>query len=160
MRGAPMTEVTFAGRLRTLALALLNATLMLAVVLVFGLWLLIGRVQGFAADTAAAAANAIGTDLRERAGAQVTAASGAIERLRGIEARLDTVAARAQGADSAAAAEIAGLRGDVQALTASLDRIGTGLSDLRADGSGSLRAALRQIFIDMADRIGPLPAEQ
>jgi hypothetical protein len=52
-----MNDITFGSRMRDLALALLNATLLLAVLLVFGLWLLIGRVQTLAADTAAAVVN-------------------------------------------------------------------------------------------------------
>lgn len=101
-----MAEKTLGSRLKSLFLALLNATLLLALLLVLGLWLLLGRAQHFAADTAAMAASAAGAELRERAGAQVAVLGGAAKRIKGVETRIDGALAKVAAGDSAAAAEI------------------------------------------------------
>lgn len=218
-----MTEnrATFASRLRDLALALLNATLMLAVLLVFGAWLLLGRVQTFTAETVGAVAENVGDDLRTRLESQTTRVSDALERVATFDDRLTEVANRVidapAAADQAAAAELArlrddvttlnatlnaldlsseapelaeasarlatletqltstldrtgdsarnldsrtaeevnALRQDVQTLTVALQDIQSGLATLRQETSGSLRGALRQLFLDLADRVAP-----
>jgi hypothetical protein len=61
-----MPDRSLGSQLGQMALALVNATLMVAVLLVFGLWLLIGRAQDFATDTARAAAEAVGSEAQGR----------------------------------------------------------------------------------------------
>ena len=212
---------TFGTRLRDLALALLNATLMLGVLLVFGAWLLLGRVQDFTAETVSAVAENVGEDLRSRLESQTARASEAIERVATLDerlsaevnrivnapaaidqaaaaelaglrddvqalnltldsavtpadapdlddtrARLDTLEAQlsarledtrdaARDLDTKTAAEIEALRNDVQVLTTTLQDLQTGLAALRAETSGSLRGALHQLFLDLADRVAP-----
>jgi hypothetical protein len=152
-----MTETTFPSRLRQLALALLNATLMLAVLLVFGVWLLVGRVQDLATGTVAAAAEKVGTDVQARLVQQARDITDTIENVKGIDGRIDATLAKVQNVDSAAATELKGLRSDVQLLTTTLGGIRTDIAGLRADTAGTLRAAFQQLLIDLADRIGPRP---
>lgn len=121
-----MTEarVSFASRLRDLALALLNATLMLAVLLVFGAWLLLGRVQDFAAETVGAVAETVGGDLRTRLDTQTTRVSDALARVSTLEDRMGDATQRLTtapaAADPATAQELAQLRDAVQALNGTL----------------------------------------
>lgn len=122
-----MTQPTFRSRLRNLALALLNATLMLAVLLVFGAFLLLGRVQDFAADTMAQTVETVGVDVTDRMAAQAAEVSAVINQIKDVDVRLKASAA---AADSATAEEIAGLRADVQGLTGALD----GLREEARDG--------------------------
>ncbi|MEM7073776.1 MAG: hypothetical protein AAGA28_15295 [Pseudomonadota bacterium] len=119
---------TFGSRLRDLALALLNATLMLAVLLVFGAWLLLGRVQDFAADTVGAVADTVGDDLRTRLETQTTRVSGAIDRVAALDGQLAETAERiasgpqaADATDAAVVADLTDLRAEIGALRAALD---------------------------------------
>ena len=225
------TRPTFASRLRDLALALLNATLMLAVLLVFGAWLLLGRVQDFAAETVGAVAETVGSDLRARLDMQAGRVAEALDRVTTLDDRLvetaehlrsapgtadqavaaelaglradlrrlnesfaaaetgsntvgaastaspdpmrtqarltaletritatlDETSTRALTLDSDLAAEVAALRTDLQDLTAALRVMQDGLVALRQETSGTMRGALRQLFLDLADRVAPPP---
>jgi hypothetical protein len=148
-----MPERTLSSRLGQLALALVNATLVLAVLLVFGLWLLLGRAQGFAADTARAAASAIGIDLE----AQKDQASATLSRLATVEARLTDAATRAAAGDSAAQTELAALRGEVRALTEAVGRLDATAAALRDQGSAALAGMLRQALLTLAAAPVPTP---
>ncbi|MEM6596192.1 MAG: hypothetical protein AAF672_15500 [Pseudomonadota bacterium] len=75
-------------RMRDLGLALLNATLLLAVLLVFGIWLLLGRIQDFAADTVGAIADNVGADMRQRIATQANTTAATVERVRDLDTRL------------------------------------------------------------------------
>lgn len=147
-----MPDRTFASRLGQLALALLNATLLLGVLLVFGLWLLLGRVQGFAADTARVAAEAVGEGLP----AQVRDASGALSRLSALDARLAEVAASAGTGNGPAAAELAALRTEVRGLTDALNRLTASVGDLRGQSGAAMTDMLHQALLDLAGKLGPL----
>ncbi|HQU67256.1 MAG TPA: hypothetical protein PLI43_03560 [Albidovulum sp.] len=153
-----MAEKTFGSRLKALLLALLNATLLLALLLVIGLWLLLGRAQHFVANTAAMAATAAGAELREKAGAQIAGLGSAAERIKGVEARIDGTMAKVAAGDSAAAAELQGLRSDVQALNTTIGSARDTIVGFKSDASGSLRDVLREFLIDLAARLGPAPA--
>lgn len=153
-----MADKTFGARLKALFLALLNATLLLALLLVVGLWLLLGRAQDFAADTAAMAASAAGAELREKAGSQLAGLGAAAERIKGIEARIEGTMAKVAAGDSAAAAELQGLSSDVQALSTTIGSARDTLSGLKSDATGSLKDALRQLLTDLAARLGPATA--
>lgn len=153
-----MAEKTFGSRLKALLLALLNATLLLALLLVVGLWLLLGRAQDFAADTAAMAASAAGAELREKAGAQLAGLGTAAERVKGLEARIDGAMIKVAAGDSAAATELQGLRSDVQGLNATIGSARDTLVSFKSDASGSLIEVLREFLTDLAARLGPAPA--
>lgn len=135
-----------------------NATLLLALLLVLGLWLLLGRAQHFAANTAAMAASAAGAELREKAGAQLAGLGTAAERIKGVEARIDGAMAKVAAGDSAAASELQGLRSDVQSLTTTIGSARDTLVSLRSDTTTPLRDALRNLLMDLARRLGPAPA--
>jgi hypothetical protein len=137
-------QPTFWSRLRQLALALLNATLLLAVLLVFAAWLLLGRVQHFAIDTA----TAIAPDLRARLESQITETQTALTKLRDLDDALKT---RITTADAATAAQLQALRGDVQALTAKLTELQFQAAALSQTAPTALRAGLRQTLRDAAD---------
>jgi type IV secretory pathway TrbL component len=153
-----MAHKTFGSRLKALFLALLNATLLLALLLVIGIWLLLGRAQDFAGDTAAMAASAAGAELREKAGAQLAGLGTAAERIKGVEARIDGAMTKVAAGDSAAAAELRGLRSDVQGLNATIGSARDKLAGFKSDANGSLRDALRELLMDLAARLGPAPA--
>ncbi|MGL4281894.1 MAG: hypothetical protein ACRCS0_16155 [Albidovulum sp.] len=153
-----MAEPGFAARAKALCLALLNATLLLAVLLVFGLWLLLGRAQHFAADTAAIAASVAGAELREKAQAQIAWLGAAAEGIKGIEARIDGAMSKVAAGDSAAATELQGLRADVQGLNATIGSARDTLVSFKSDASGSLREVLREFLTDLAARLGPAPS--
>lgn len=153
-----MTERTFGSLLRQLGLALLNATLLLAVLLVFGAWLLIGRVQHFAADTAEATAKAIGADLQDQMPGEIATLGATLESLSTLDARLGDAIAKAGSGDSAAVAQLTGLRGDVQGLTASVNRLNGTAQALRDNGGAVLTDSLHGFLLDLAERLGPLAA--
>jgi len=153
-----MAENTFGSRLKALLLALLNATLLLALLLVIGLWLLLGRAQDFVADTAAMAASAAGAELWEKAGAQIAGLGSAAEGIKGIEARIDGAMTKVVAGDSAAATELQGLRSDVQGLNATIGSARDTLVSFRSDTSGSLIEVLREFLTDLAARLDPAPA--
>ena len=111
---------TLANRLRALGLALINATLLLALGLVLAAHLLVGRVEALAAS------------LRPDARLEARFAQAAT-RLDGLEAR----AAQAEGA--ALADELAGLRAEVAGLRADLAEAGA------AGGVALARAALSEL---------------
>jgi hypothetical protein len=150
-----MADRTLGSQLGRMALALVNATLMLAVLLVFGLWLLIGRAQDFAADTARAAAGVIGDEAQGRIAERAASMEAAMTRLATLENRVTEAIDRSGTADGPAVAELAGLRADVQALTAAvagLTATATALRDAPADAIGT---ALNQILQDLAARLAP-----
>lgn len=152
-----MPDRTLAARLGQLALALLNATLLLAVLLVFGTWLLIGRVQHFATDTAEAAATALGADLKDQMAGQTASLGATLDRLSTLDAQLSDAIARAGSGDSVAVAQMTGLRSDVQALTVSVDRLNATAQTLRDSGGEVLTQTLHSFLLDLAGRLGPLP---
>ena len=154
-----MPDRTLAARLGQLALALLNATLLLAVVLVFGVWLLIGRIQHFAADTAEAAATALGTDVTGQLQGQVAGLTTTLESLSNLDQRLTVAIEQAGTTDGPAAAELTGLRSDVQGLTAAVVRLNDTATALRTGAEGSLRDSFQKFLIEIAGQIGPLPAK-
>jgi Tfp pilus assembly protein PilO len=150
-----MPDRSLGSQLGQMALALVNATLLLAVLLVFGLWLLIGRAQDFATDTARAAAEAVGSEAQGRIAERAASLDEAMTRLASLESRVTEAIDRSGTADGPAAAELAGLRTDVQALTAAvagLTATATALRDAPADAIG---AALQQILQDLAARLAP-----
>jgi hypothetical protein len=146
-----MPDRTLGSQLGQLALALVNATLLLGVLLVFGLWLLLGRAQDFAADTARAAAGELGERLAERAAGLDTA----IAELGTLQDRLSAAVARVGSAESPAATELAALRNDVQALTATIERLAAVAVTLRDQPAGAVSEMLRQILQGLAARLGP-----
>jgi hypothetical protein len=150
-----MPERTFGSRLGQLALALVNATLLLAVLLVFGLWLLFGRAQDFAADTARAAAEAVGAEAQGRLAGRAASLDEAMTRLATLDARVTEAIARSGTADGPAAAELAGLRTDVQALTAAVAGLTATATALRDAPADAVSAALHQILQDLAARLAP-----
>ncbi len=153
-----MPDRTFGETLRQLALALLNATLLLAVLLVFGTWLLISRVQHFATETAEAAATALGADLKDQMTGEVATLSATLENLSTLDARLSDVIAKAGNGDSAAVAQLTGLRSDVRTLTVSVDQLNSTAHALRDNGGEVLTETLHGFLLDLAGRLGPLPS--
>ena len=153
-----MPDRTFGRTLRKLALALLNATLLLAVLLVFGGWLLIGRVQHFATDTAEAAATALGADLKDEMTGEMATLGATLEDLSMLDARLADAIAKAGSGDGAAKAQLTGLRTDVQTLTASVDRLNSTAQALRDNGGAVLTDTLHSFLLDLAGRLAPLAA--
>jgi hypothetical protein len=150
-----MADRTIGSQLGQLALALVNATLMLAVLLVFGLWLLLGRAQDFATDTARAAAAAIGADLGGAVAGQAASLKATVGRLSTLDDQLRDAAARAGTVDSAAATELAALRGDVQALTEAVGGLNDTATALSETSSAAVADVLRQVLTDLAARLGP-----
>lgn len=151
-----MPDRTLASRLGQLALALVNATLLLAVALVFGLWLLVGRVQHFAAETASEAARAIGADVTGQLQGEVAGLATTLDNLATLDQRLSAAIERAGTADGPAVTELTGLRGDVQGLAAAVDRLNDTATALRSGAEGSLRDSLQQMLLDLAGKIGPV----
>lgn len=137
-------QPSFPARLRQLALALLNATLLLAVLLVFGAWLLLGRVQHFAIDTA----QAIAPELRGRLESQISETQTALTKLGDLDAALKS---RLSAADPATAAQLQALRADVQTLTAKLTELQSQAATLSQTAPAALRGAFRQTLKDAAD---------
>jgi type IV secretory pathway TrbL component len=150
-----MPQRTLKSRLGQLALALLNATLLLAVLLVFGLWLLIGRVQGFTADTARAAAAAMGEELGAPLGERAASLAATLDSLATLDTRIGAAIAGAGSADSKAVAELGALRSDVQGLTAAVGALNTTATGLRDLPVTAVSDTLHQILLDLAARLGP-----
>ncbi len=150
-----MQHNTLKSRLGQLALALLNATLLLAVLLVFGLWLLIGRVQGFATDTAQAAAGAMGEQLDGKLGDRVDSLQATLDSLSTLDTRIGAAIAGAGTADRPALAELTALRTDVQGLTAAVSALNATAAGLRAQPVAAISETLHQILLDLAARFGP-----
>ncbi len=146
---------SLARTLGQLALALLNATLLLALALAVAGILLVGRVQNFAADAAAKAVTAIGPEVQARVAGDFATLDQALGRIGTIEARLADISV---GADSAAAARLDALGTDVQALTAQLAALNDGIADLRRQGDGTLRAALHDLLAEAASALATPPA--
>lgn len=146
-----MADRSFASQLGQLALSLVNATLMLAVLLVFGLWLLIGRAQDFAVDTARAAAG----ELQEGLATRVAGLEAAMSRLATLEDRLDAAIARAGTAEGPAVAELGALRTDVRALTAAVEKLAGAFVALRNEPADAVSEVLYQILQGLAARLGP-----
>jgi hypothetical protein len=150
-----MPQRSFRSQLGQLALALLNATLLLAVLLVFSLWLLIGRAQDFAADTAQAAAGVVGSDLGEKVADRAASLDAALANLTTLDTRVGDAVARAGTADGPAVAELAALRTDVQALTAAVGGLAESTAALRDQPADAVSALLHQILQGLATRLGP-----
>jgi hypothetical protein len=146
-----MADRSFASQLGQMALALVNATLMLAVLLVFGLWLLMGRAQDFAVDTARAA----GGELREGLADKVSGLDAAMSRLATLEDRLNAAIARAGTAEGPAVAELGALRTDVQALTVAVEKLAAAFVALRNEPADAVSEVLHQILQGLAARLGP-----
>jgi hypothetical protein len=151
----PRAPRTLPRTLGQLALALLNATLLLALALAIAGIVLIGRVQSFAADTARAAATAIGPDLQLRIDAGLGTVTGALDRLDSLDARL---AAAAAAADSLRAQQLQPLRDEVANLTDEVARLNAGLADLRAAADGGLRDTLRRALSEATRSLDTTPS--
>jgi hypothetical protein len=150
-----MSQRSFRSQLGQLALALVNATLMLAVLLVFGLWLLVGRVQTFAAETAQAAAGAVGSDLGKQLADRAESLDAALAGLATLDTRVGDAIARAGTADGPAVAELAGLRTDVQALTTTVNSLAQSTAAMREQPAEAVSDLLSQILQGLAARLGP-----
>jgi hypothetical protein len=150
-----MPQRSFRSQLGQLALAVLNATLLLAVLLVFGLWLLIGRAQDFAADTARAAAGVVGSDIGEKVAERAATLDAALANLTTLDTRVGNAIARAGTVDGPAVAELAALRTDVQALTAAVGGLADSTDALRDQPAEAVSALLHQILQSLATRLGP-----
>ncbi len=146
-----MQQRRLKSRLGQLALAVLNATLLLAVLLVFGLWLLFGRVQGFATDTARAAAAAMGETLDDRA----NGLAATLDSLSTLDTRISAAIAGAGSTDRPALAELSALRADVQGLTAAVGALNAAATGLRAQPVTAISDTLHLILLDLAARLGP-----
>ncbi len=151
-----MSQRSFGSQLGQLGLALVNATLMLAVLLVFGLWLLLGRAQDFAADTAQAAAGVVGSDLAGKVAERAASLDAALASLTTLEARAGEAIARAGTSDGPAVTELAALRTDVQALTGAVNTLAEGTSALRDQPAEAVSDLLSKIFQGLAVRLGPV----
>lgn len=150
-------DPTFASRLRALALALLNATLLLAIILVIVALLLVSRVQKLA-DTAAGALGSVTEEARATVAVNLPKVGEALERLKGLEARLEVALAGENLADTATVAELAALRAEVQALSGQVAELSDGLQAMGRDGYQALVAAMRTALSETAARLeGHLP---
>lgn len=150
-----MPQRSFRSQLGQLALALVNATLMLAVLLVFGLWLLVGRAQDFAADTARKAAGVVGSDLGEKVAERAAGLDAALANLTALETRVGDAIDRAGTADGPAVTEIAALRTDVQVLTAAVGGLAESAANVRDQPAEAIGDVLSQILQSLATRLGP-----
>jgi hypothetical protein len=142
---------TLLSRLKTLGLALVNATMMLAIILVVLTLLLVARVQTLA-DTATGALGSAAENLRENVVANLPKISETAQRLQALDARLDKLA---QGglADTATAAEIAELRTEVRVLTGQVAGLTLTLQQVGRDGYQALIAAMRTVLTEATARI-------
>jgi hypothetical protein len=141
---------TLGRSLGQLALALLNATLLLSLALAVAGLLLISRLQTFGADTAAAAVAAIGPEVRGRIAGDMDSLRAALDRLGAIETRL---VAATETADSAAATELAAIRAELVQLRAQVATLTGGLANLRAAADGGMRAALHRLAAEAERRL-------
>jgi hypothetical protein len=155
-----MPDRTLASQLGQMALALVNATLMLAVLLAFGLWLLLGRMQEFAADTARAAAAAVGDAAGQGIAERAATLDAAMTNLATLEGRVTDAVSRAGSADSPAVAELAALRTDLQALTAAVGRLADTATALREEPAAAASSVLSQILQSLAARLQPPAAPE
>jgi len=145
-----MTQpVTFGSRLRTLGLALLNATLLLAILLVMAAALLVARVQHLA-DTATEAVGAVTDKARTTIAEDIPKVTDTLARLTDLQGRLD---AAMVGADTATAAELAALRGEVQVLTVEVAGLSDSLHRMGANGYQALVNAMRTVLAETSTRI-------
>jgi hypothetical protein len=151
-----MPERSLGSQLGQLALALLNATLLLAALLVFGLWLLLGRAQDFAAETAGAAAEAIGDAAGGQIADRVATLDDTLTKLATLDNRVSEAVSRAGTANGPAVAELGALRSDVQALTASVGHLTEAATGLRDQPAKAASAVLYQIFQSFAARLAPV----
>lgn len=142
---------TLAGRLKALGLALLNATLLLAIVLVVALVLLAGRIQRLA-ETATGALGDVAEDARALAARTMPQVAETAVRLDDLNDRIDL--ALAKGTDTGTAAELAALRTDVQALTVEVKGLSDDLRGMGADGYQALVAAMQTALAETATRLG------
>jgi hypothetical protein len=150
-----MSDRTLGSQLGQVALALVNATLMLVVLVVFGLWLLLGRAQDFAADTARAAVGVVGSDLGGKVAERAASLDAALAGLTTLEARMGEAIARAGTTDSPAVTELGALRTDVQALTAAVGGLAQSVSALGDRPAEAASHALSEILQGLATRLGP-----
>ena len=150
-----MSQRSFLSQLGQLALALVNATLMLAVLLVFGLWLLLASARDFAADTARTAAGVVGPNLGAQVAKRAASLDTALANLIALEAGVNDAIARAGTADGPAVAELAALRTDIQALTTVVGGLAEGTAALRNQPTEAASDVISQILHGLADRLGP-----
>ncbi len=147
---APAPSRTLRKTLGQLALALLNATLLLALAVIVSALMLTDRLQSLAADTAAAAVATIGPDLRERLGQDLATVHQALARLDTLEAR---ITAATTEADSATAAQLVEVRDEIRALTRQVTALNAGLSDLRATSGASVQGAIDTVLAAIVTRL-------
>ena len=129
--------MTLGRTLRALALALLNATLLLILGIAVALWALAAEVRGIGQDAARAAAEALGPDARALRGRL----DAALTRLGTLDDRM--VAAAGDAASlSPLHAEVAATREEVAALRAAVERLSATAEAAPAAAATRLRAAL------------------
>lgn len=150
-----MPQRSLRSQLGQLALALLNATLLLVVLLVFGLWLLIGRAQDFAANTVGAAAGVVGADLGEQLAGRAAVLDDAIASIATLEGRIDAAIAKAGTNEGPVLTELGALRTEVQALTTAVGGLANTASALRDRPADAVSGLLHQILQSLATRLGP-----
>jgi hypothetical protein len=138
-----------------LALAFLNATLLLSVLLVFGLWLLIGRAQDFAANTVEAAAGVVGANLGDRMAERAAGLDTALAQIGTLESRVEAAIARAGTSEGPVVAELVALRTDVKALTTAVSGLAETAATLRDRPADAVSGLLHQILQGLATRLGP-----
>lgn len=153
----PTETRTLRSTLGQLGLALLNATLLLALALVVAGLLLLGRVENAVADTAARAAREIGPEAVRAIADDLGRLSTALDRIDGLEARL---AAADVTVDGPALEELRALRRDVATLTAAVTTLRDTVASLKDTTVTGLREALHQLFAQAAAAIAqPTEAE-
>jgi hypothetical protein len=135
-----------------LALALLNATLLLALAVIFAAIVLVTRIENAATDTARAVAAAVTPEFRNRVETGLDRVSQTLARLDGLDAHLAQASATGD-----AAPQLQALRDDVAALTIEVAELNTGLHELRASAIGGLRNALRDAMTDAAAALDTAP---
>ena len=148
-------QPTLGNRLKTLGLALLNATLMLMIILIVLALLLVARVQKLA-DTATGALGAAADGVRESVVANVPKIGETAARLRALDERLDKLVAEGLAggvADTATATELAELRAEVRILTGQVAGLSASLQQLGRGGYEALTDALRTVLAEAATRL-------
>ena len=143
--------------LRRLGIALLDATLLLALALAIAAIVLLGRVQNFAADTAAVTRGALGPAVTERLGGDLDRLGEAADRLASIDARLAALQAAQAAGTAPGEPELAALRDELAGLTARFTALNATLDEIRVLGAGSARALLAQIMAALAPTAAPPP---
>ena len=155
-----MPQRTIRSQLGQVVLALVNATLMLVVLLVLGLWLLIGRRQDFAANTAKAAAGVVGSEPGERMAKRAAVLDDALAKIVTMTSRVDTAITSAGSSDGPTVAELGALRTDVQALRKAVTRLADTAATLGDQPADAVSSLLHQILQGFATRLAdpqPLP---